>query len=95
MSDNDAEEGEDANTFQLVRRKRRQLESMEQGGSSVLVGPTSPTTAVRRTSGGRVEHQGPTIVLDVEGDQEAPAEHVEQARPKRHTFTTSFHASKL
>ena len=50
---------------------------MEQGGSSVPVGPTSPTTAVRKISGGGVEHQGPAIVLDIEGDQESPAQHVE------------------
>ena len=57
LSDDDAEEGEDADTFRLVpRKRRRQLESMEQGGSSVPVGPTSPTTAAQRTSGGGVEH---------------------------------------
>ena len=44
--EDDAEEGEDADTFQLVPRKRRkQLESMEQDESSAPVGPTSPTTA--------------------------------------------------
>jgi len=37
---------EDVDIFRLVpRKRRRQLESMEQGGSSVPVGPTSPTTA--------------------------------------------------
>ena len=96
MLDDDAEEGEDADTFRLVpRKRRRQLESMEQGGSSVPVGPTLPTTAARRTSGGEVEHQGPATVLAVEGDQESPAQHVEQARPKRRAFATSFRASKL
>ena len=45
LSDDDTEEGEDADTFRLVPRKRRQLESTEQGGSSMLVGPTSLTTA--------------------------------------------------
>jgi len=126
--DDDAEEGEDADTFQLVPRKRRkQLESMEQDGSSAPVGPTSPTvvkdaagstsgvpgqgmrpamgattqpcppptTTTRRTSGGGVEHQGPTIVLDVEGDQESSAQHVEQVRPKRRAFSTSFRASNM
>ena len=45
LSDDETEEGEDANIFRLVpRKRRRQLESMEQGGSSVPVGPTSPTT---------------------------------------------------
>ena len=74
------DETEDAGIFRLVpRKRRRQLESMEQGGSSVPVGPTPPTTAARRTSGGGVEHQGPATVLDVEGDQESPAQHVEQA----------------
>ena len=108
--DDDVEEGEDADTFQLVPRKRRkQLESMEQDGFSTPMGPTSPTmvkdaagstsgvpgqgtrpatrattrlsmppaTASQRTSGGGVEHQRPAIGLDVEGDQESPAHHVE------------------
>ena len=96
LSDDDVEEGEDADTFRLIpRKRRRQLESTEQGGSSVLVGPTSPTTAVRRTSGGGVEHQALASVLDVEGDQVSPAQHVEQARPKRRAFATSFHASTM
>jgi len=96
LSDDDAEEGEDVDTFRLVpQKRRRQLESMEQGGSSIPVGPTSPTTAARRTSGGGVEHQGPATVLDVEGDQVSPAQHVEQARPKRRAFATSFRASNM
>ena len=126
--DDDAEEGEDADTFQLVPRKRRkQLESMEQDGSSAPVGPTSPTTvkdeagstlgvprqgtrltmgattqpstpsttATQRTSGGGVEHQDLAIVLDVEGDQESSAQHMEQARPKRHAFSTSFRSANM
>ena len=68
---------------------------MEQGGSSMQVGLASPTTAVQRTSGKGVEHQAPVLVLVVEKDPVAPAEHVEQARPKRHAFATSFRASKL
>ena len=96
VSDDDAEEGEDADTFRLVpRKRRRQLELMEQGGSSVSVRPTSPTTAARRSSGEGVGHQGPAIVLDVEGDQESPAQHVEQVRPKRCAFCTSFRASNM
>ena len=83
LSDDDTEEGEDADIFRLVPRKRRQLESTEQGGSSMPVGPTSPTTATRRTSGEGVEHQALASMLDVEGDQVSPAQHVEQARPKR------------
>lgn len=87
---------EDVDIFQLVpRKRRRQLESVEQGGSSVPVGLTSPTTAAPRTSGGGVEHQAPASVLDVEGDQVSPAQHVEQARPKRRAFATSFHASNM
>ena len=87
---------EDADIFQLVPRKRkRQLESTEQGGSSVPMGPTSPTTVAQRTSGGEIEHQGPVSVLEVEGDQVPPAQHVEQARPKRCAFATSFHASNM
>ena len=96
LSDDDAEEGEDAGTFRLIpQKRRRQLESMEQGGSSMPVRPTSPTTAAQRTSGEGVEHQGPTTVLDVEGDQESPAQHMEQVRPKRRAFATSFRASNM
>ena len=68
---------------------------MEQGGSSMPNKPASPTIAMRRTSGKGVEHQAPVSVLVVEGDQVAPVEHVEQARPKRRAFATSFRASKL
>ena len=90
------DETKDADIFRLVpRKRRRQLELMEQGGSSVPVGPTSPTTVARRTSGGGVEHQGPATMLYVEGDQVSPTQHMEQARPKRRAFTTSFRASKL
>ena len=40
-------ETEDADICRLVpRKRRRQLEPMDQGGSSVPVGPASPTTAV-------------------------------------------------
>ena len=90
------DETEDADVFRLVPRKwRRQLEPMDQGGSSVPVGPTSLATEVQRTSGKGVEHQAPALVLVVEGNQVAPTEHAEQARPKRHAFATSFRASKL
>ena len=68
---------------------------MEQGGSSVPVGPTLLTTAARKTSGEGVEHQGPATVLDIEGDQESPAQHVERAWPKRCAFATSFYASNM
>jgi len=96
LSDDDTEEGENVDIFQLIpRKRRRQLESTEPGGSSVPMGPTSPTTAVRRTSGGGVEHQAPASVLDVEGDQVSPAQHMEQARPKRRAFATSFRASDM
>ena len=68
------DETEDADIFRLIpQKRRRQLESTEQGGSSVLVGLTSPTTAAWRTSGGGVEHQAPPSVLDVGGDQVSPA----------------------
>ena len=89
------DETEDADIFRLVPRKRRQLESMEQGGSSVPVGLTSHTPAALRTSGKGVEHQAPAPVLVVEGDQVAPTEHAEQARPKRRAFATSFRASNM
>ena len=90
------DETEGADICRLVpRKKRRQQESTEQGGSSVPVGLASPTTAMQRTSGKGVDHQAPTLVLVVERDPVAPAEHVEQARPKRRAFATSFRASKL
>jgi len=95
LSNDDAEEGEDADIFRLVPRKRRQLESMEQGGSSVPAGIASLTTATQRTSGKGVKHQAPTPVLVVERDPVAPEEHMEQARTKRRSFATSFRASKL
>ena len=96
LSDDDTEEGEDADIFRLVpRKRRRQLESTEQGRSSVLVGPALPTTAARRTSGEGVEHQASALVLDVEGDQVSPAQHMEQAQPKRRAFATSFRASNM
>ena len=90
------DETEGADICRLVpRKRRRQQESTKQGGSSVPVGLASPTTAMQRTSGKGVEHQAPAPVLVVEGNQVAPAEHAEQARPKRHFFATSFCASKL
>jgi len=90
------DETEDADIFRLVpQKRRRQLESMEQGGSSVPVELASPTTAMPRTSGKGVEHQAPAPVLVVESDPVAPAKHVEQARTKRRAFATSFYASKL
>ena len=90
------DETEDADIFRLVpRKRRRQLESTEQGGSSVPAGITSPTTAMQRTSGKGVEHQASALVLVVERDLVTPAEHVEQARTKRRSFATSFHALKL
>ena len=90
------DETEDADIFRLVpRKRRRQLELMEQGASSVPVGLASPTTAMPRTSGKGVEHQAPVPVLVVERDPVAPAEHMEQVRTKRCSFATSFCASKL
>ena len=90
------DETEGADICRLIpRKRRRQQESMEQGGSSMLVGLTSPTTAMQRTSGKGVNHQAPTPVLVVERDPVAPAEHAEQAQMKRRAFATSFRASKL
>jgi len=90
------DETKDTNIFRLVpRKRRRQQESTEQGGSSVPVGHASLTTAMQRTSGKGVDHQAPTPVLVVERDPVAPTEHAEQARTKRRAFATSFHASKL
>ena len=93
LSDDDTE---DADIFRLVpRKRRRQLESTEQGGSSVPLGLTSHTTAAPRTSGGGVEHQAAASELVLEGDQVSPVEHVEQARLKRRAFATSFRASNM
>ena len=90
------DEIEDADIFRLVpRKRRRQLELTEQGGSSVPAGIASLTTATQRTSSKGVEHQAPTPVLVVEKDLVEPAEHVEQARSKRRSFAMSFCASKL
>ena len=90
------DETEDVDIFRLVpRKRRRQLELTEQGGSSVSAGIASPTTATQMTSGKGVKHQAPTSVLVVEKDPVEPAEHVEQARSKRRSFAMSFHASKL
>ena len=90
------DETEGADICRLVpRKRRRQQDSTEQGGSSVPVGLASPTTAMQRTSGKGVDHQAPTPVLVVERDSMAPAEHAEQARTKRRAFATSFRAAKL
>jgi len=90
------DETEDIDIFRLVpRKRRRQLESTEQGGSSVPVGIASPTTATQRISGKGVEHQSPRLVLVVGKDLVEPAEDVEQAQSKRRSFATSFCASKL
>ena len=63
------DETEDANICRLVpRKRRRQLELMDQSGSFMPVGPTSPTTEVQRTSDKGVEHQAPASVLIVEGN---------------------------
>ena len=63
------DETEDADIYRLVpRKRRRQLEPMDQGGSFVPVGPASLTTKVQRTSGKGVEHQAPAPMLVVEGD---------------------------
>ena len=90
------DETEDADIFRLIpRKRRRQMGSTEQGSSSVPAVIAPPTTATQKTSGGSVEHQTPTPVPVVEKDPVEPAEHVEQARSKRRSFATSFHASKL
>ena len=90
------DETADAAIFRLVpRKRRRQMGSTEQGGSSVPAVIASPTTATQRTSGGSVEHQTPAPVPVMEKDPVEPAEHVEQARSKRRSFATSFRASKL
>ena len=69
--------------------------STEQGTSSVPVVIASPTTATQRTSEGNAEHQAPTPVPVVERVPVEPAEHAEQGRSRRHSFTTSFRALKL
>ena len=90
------DEAEDADIFRLVpRKRRRQMGSTEQGGSSVPAVIASPTTATQRTSEGSVEHQTPAPVPVIGKDPVEPTEHVEQARSKRCSFATSFRASKL
>ena len=90
------DEIEDADIFRLVpRKRRRQLELMEQGGSSMPIGIASPTIATQRTSGKGVEHRASAPVLVVEKDPVEPAENMEQARSKRCSFAMSFRASKL
>ena len=69
--------------------------STEQGGSSVPAVITSPTTTTQRTGEGSVEHQTLALVLVIGKDPVEPAEHAEQGRSRRHSFATSFHASKL
>ena len=90
------DEAEDADIFRLIpRKRRRQMGSMEQGCSSVPAVIASPTTATQRTSEGSVKHQTPALVTVIEKDPVEPAEHVEQARSKRHSFATLFRASEL
>ena len=90
------DEAEDADIFWLVpRKRRRQMGSMELGGSSVPAVIASPTTATQRTNEGNAEHQTPTPVPVVERVPVEPAEHEEQGRSRRRSFATSFRASKL
>ena len=93
LSDDEAEE---ADIFRLVpRKRRRQMGSSEQGGSSVPAVVASPTTATQSTSEGNIGHQTLTPVPEVEKDPVEPAEHAEQGRSRRRTFATSFRKSKL
>ena len=90
------DKAEDADIFRLIpRKRRRQMGSLEQGGSSVPAVVTSPTTATQSTSEGNIGHQTPTPVPEVEKDPVEPAEHVEQGQSRRRSFATSFHKSKL
>ena len=90
------DKAEDADIFRLVpRKRRRQMGSSEQGGSSVPAVVASLTTATQRASEGNVEHQTPTPVPVVERVLVEPAEHAEQGQSRRRSFATSFRASKL
>jgi len=90
------DKAEDADIFRLVpRKRRRQMGSTEQGGSSVPAVIASPTTATQRTDEGSVEHQTPVPVPTIGKDPVEPAEPAEQGRSRRRSFTTSFRASKL
>ena len=90
------DEAEDADIFLLVpQKRRRQMGSTEQGGSSVPAVIASPTTATQRTGEGSVEHQTPALVPVIEKDPVEPAEHAEHGRSRRRSFATSFRASKL
>jgi len=90
------DEAENADIFRLIHRKRRrQMGSTEQGGSSVPAVIASPTTATQRTNEGNVEHQTPTPIPEVERVPVEPAKHAEQGRSRRRSFATSFRKSKL
>ena len=90
------DKAEDADIFRLVpRKRRRQMGSSKQGGSSMPAVVASPTTATQSTSEGNIGHQTPTPVPEVEKDPVEPAEHAEQGRSRRRTFATSFRKSKL
>ena len=90
------DEAEDADIFRLIpRKRRRQMGSTEQGGSSMPAVVASPTIATQRTSERNIEHQTPMLVPEVERVPVEPAEHAEQGRSRRRSFATSFHKSKL
>ena len=90
------DEAEDVDIFRLVpRKRRRQMGSTEQGGSSVPAVVTSLTTATQRINEGNIEHHTPTPVPGVERVLVETAEQAEQGRSRRRSFATSFRKSKL
>ena len=72
------DEVEDADIFRLVpRKRRRQMGSTEQGGSSMPAVIASPTTATQRMGEGSVEHRTLTPVPVIGKDPVESAEHAE------------------
>jgi hypothetical protein len=90
------DEAEDADIFRLVpKKRRRQVEPTEQGGSSRPGVAAAPTTAAQRTDEGNMPHHTPTPIPGIEQVPVETAEQTEQGRSRRRSFATSFRKSKL
>jgi hypothetical protein len=90
------DEAEDTDIFQLVpKKRRRQVEPTEQGGSSRPGVAAAPTTAAQRTDEGNMPHHTPTPIPGIEQVPVETAEQTEQGRSRRRSFATSFRKSKL
>ena len=110
--DEDAEEEEDTDVFQLIPRKRRkEQQSVEQGGSSAPAGPAGPammgdatapvspsaplSPTIPQSGDGGTSHQVPAPELGAKERQGPSAHRVERERPRRRAFATSFRASNM